>query len=576
MLAVVISIPAMSQEGIKSFDSLKIELSKFVAKTMKNSKVEGLSLALVDNQEIVWAEGFGFADKANKVKATSETIYRIGSISKLFTGTAIMQLSEIGLLNIDNPIQTYIPEFSIKSRFENPGAITPRNILTHHSGLPNDIFYQGFTDNPDPISSIIELLNQEYTCTQPNTIHSYSNAGYELLGALVERVSGEDFYSYTSNHLFGPMEMKNSSFRLTPEMESYYSKGYANGKEFKEPLSRCVPDGMLHSNVLDIANFIKMTFNNGNFNGNQIIKTETLREMQTRQNADCKLDFNHSIGLTWELNKNSSLGYVGGLAEHGGDIYVYHGQLRTFTDHKIGIIVLVNTKSGGRTSRVVANTILQKYLEHKTGIKPPKEEDVKVTKAVIDNELLKAYAGTYSIGPEILSFNLKKGNLETVQNSTKLIFWPNSIGSFSITAKVLGFIPIKVKNQHFAFKKIDNIDYMIYINKADTIAVGWRITKTEISDTWRARLGSYEILNDNYPFKVMSDFSLIEKDGFLYIETKVLGSDEASMVLRPVTSNQAVVEGIGRNTGATVSFNGDEMSYAGFKMRKKVVENQKK
>lgn len=576
MLAIIISIPAYSQEKPKNLDSLKTELSKYIEKTMKDSKVEGLSLALVDNQEIVWTAGFGFADKANGIKATPETIYRIGSISKLFTGTAVMQLNEKGLLNIDNPIQTYIPEFKIKSRFEKPGVITPRNILTHHSGLPNDIFYQGFTDNPDPISSIFELLNKEYICTQPNVIHSYSNAGYELLGALIERVSGEDFYNYTQNHLFKLMDMKNSSFKLTPEMEPLYSKGYADGKEFKEPLSRSVPDGALHSNVLDMANFIKMTFNNGNYNGNQVIKPETLKEMQTRQNADCKLDFNFSIGLTWMLNRNAGLGYVGGLAEHGGDIYVYHGQLRTYTDHKLGVIVLVNTKSGGSTSRKVASKVLGQYFELKTGIKPPKQADAKVAKATMTNEQLMAFAGAYSFGPDVLTFTPKKGKLVTEQSSTKLVFKPNGMGSFSVTAKLLGFIPIKVKGQNFIFQTIDNVDYVVFTDGADTSVIGQRVVKAEITNAWRERFANYEIVNDTYPFKVMSDFVLREKDGWLFMDVKIFNKDKVSMILRPLSDNEAVVEGIGRNTGATVSFTDNEMYYSGFKMKRKVeVKKQK-
>ena len=105
---------------------------------MKANRIIGLSIALVDDQSVVWEQGFGFADKEKKLPATPETIYRLGSISKLFTATAAMQLADQGKLDIDKPVEVYLPEFSIKSRFTDAHAITPRNIMTHHSGLPRD------------------------------------------------------------------------------------------------------------------------------------------------------------------------------------------------------------------------------------------------------------------------------------------------------------------------------------------------------------------------------------------------------------------------------------------------------
>lgn len=110
-----------------------------IEQQMRRHGVVGLSIALVDDQRIVWAQGFGYADKAAKIAATSETIYRVGSISKLFTATAAMQLAEHGKFDIDRPLQDYVPEFSIKTRYPKSAPITPRNLMTHHSGLPGGI-----------------------------------------------------------------------------------------------------------------------------------------------------------------------------------------------------------------------------------------------------------------------------------------------------------------------------------------------------------------------------------------------------------------------------------------------------
>jgi len=565
---------SMAQEKPKSIDELKKELSVFIEKTMKKTKTVGLSFALVDGQEVIWAEGFGFADKANNIKATPQTIYRIGSISKLFTATSVMQLAESGKINIDNPIQTYIPEFKIKSRFANPGSITPRNILTHHAGLPSDILYQFFSANPDPFNSIVDFLNKEYTCSQPNTICSYSNAGFTLLGVLVERVSDENFYDYTQKHLFNAMDMKNSSFRLRPEMKNLFSKGYAEGKEFNEFLIRDVPAGMIHSNVLDMANFIKMTLNNGAFNGNQIIKAETWKEMQTRQNIDCKLDFNLNVGIAWWLNA-TSWEYMGRSAGHEGATYTYHGSLVTLLDHKMGVIVLDNTDRGGAAVSEVAKEILQKYLEFKTGIKPPVKVDVKIKADKLNEKQLNAFAGDYVLGTDLMVIKPHQGKLVTKQGVAKIIFTHNNHGTFSLKAKIFGFIPINIKNQQIFFRNIDNVDYMLFTDGTkDTTVIGERISKPVISDIWRNRFGTYEIVNDSTEFKIVSDFKIMEKDGMICVEAKVFGKDKMSLVLKPVSENEAIVEGIGRNTGGTAFFNGDEMYFAGLKLKKVVAANK--
>src|SRR5512136_1519669 len=145
-------------------------ISWLIKKEMNKNNITGLSIALVDDQKVVWAEGFGFADETNKAPATPETIYRAGSISKLFTATAAMQLVEQGRLDIDKPLQAYLPEFSVKSRFPDAGPITPRNIMTHHSGLPSDLLKGMWTKHPEPFENVVNLIRDEYTAYPPNYV----------------------------------------------------------------------------------------------------------------------------------------------------------------------------------------------------------------------------------------------------------------------------------------------------------------------------------------------------------------------------------------------------------------------
>ncbi|RTL32059.1 MAG: class A beta-lactamase-related serine hydrolase, partial [Rhodocyclaceae bacterium] len=112
--------------------------TRLIEYEMRQQSIVGLSVAVVDDQRLLWARGFGFADKEKGVPATPDTLYRVGSISKLFTDTAAMQLAEQGRLDIDAPLARALPGFSIRSRFADAPPITLRGLMTHHAGLPRD------------------------------------------------------------------------------------------------------------------------------------------------------------------------------------------------------------------------------------------------------------------------------------------------------------------------------------------------------------------------------------------------------------------------------------------------------
>jgi CubicO group peptidase (beta-lactamase class C family) len=155
------------------YEPVKAYLAALIQYEMKKRDVTGLSIALVDDRTILWAEGFGYADQAAKIPATSDTVYRAGSISKLFTATAAMQLAERGRLDIDAPLSASLPQFGIKSRFAGAGAITPRTIMTHHSGLPRDLLQGMWVEAPEPFTAVAHRIRDEYAAYPPNYVFSY-------------------------------------------------------------------------------------------------------------------------------------------------------------------------------------------------------------------------------------------------------------------------------------------------------------------------------------------------------------------------------------------------------------------
>ena len=341
------------------YDAITPALAEAIQGAMQQANITGLSVALVDDQEIVWAEGFGYANKANDVKATPETLYRVASVSKLLTATAVMQLVDQGEIDLDQPLHTYLPEFSVKSRFPDADPITVRHLLTHHSGLPSDWINGMQTQGDDQqalitrtFASLLEEIKDTYVANPPNTVFSYSNLGYSVLGHVVEHVTGQEFSAYVDEALLKPLGMSASSFAFTPAMSSSLSKEYRDGEEQEYIWSRDIPAATLHSTVLDLGQFMRMMFADGKAGSQPILQPQTVAEMWRPQNDNVPLDFDARWGLSWWL-LDIGLGYAGKIAWHSGNVGMWNSLLVTLPEHKLGVVMLSN--SGGSRGNQLSN-----------------------------------------------------------------------------------------------------------------------------------------------------------------------------------------------------------------------------
>jgi len=163
------------------------DIARVIEQAMQKNGVTGLSITLVDDQQVVWAQGFGYADELNSISATPETVYRVGSVSDLFTATAAMQLAEQGKIDIDRPLQTYLPEFSVKTRFTDSMPITLRHLMSHHAGLPPNFLKGMWSTTPTPFTTVVDLLQNTYTISPPHVVWSFSNLDVTLVGHVIER-----------------------------------------------------------------------------------------------------------------------------------------------------------------------------------------------------------------------------------------------------------------------------------------------------------------------------------------------------------------------------------------------------
>src|SRR5262249_4289384 len=198
-------------------------LETWLEKEMPLKKIPALSIALVDDQEIVWAKGFGFADSGKNKPATAETVYRVGSVSKPFTALLLMLLVELGLVDLDAPVQDYLPDFQPVNKTGK--KITLRQMVSHRSGLVRESPVGNYFDETGPsLADMVKSLNKTELVYTPETKTSYSNAALSTVGYLLERMSKERFERLIQKKLLDPIGMKDSSFDPSPEQRKRLAK----------------------------------------------------------------------------------------------------------------------------------------------------------------------------------------------------------------------------------------------------------------------------------------------------------------------------------------------------------------
>lgn len=565
----------------EDYECAKAFISRFAQKEMEKHRVEGLSLAVVDDNGIIWAQGFGYADKENRIPATPQTIYRVASISKLFTSTGIMQLAEQGKIVIDESLTKYLPEFSIKNRFGTEAKITPRNLMTHHSGLPANYYKGIFSKNPEPFTNVIEKIKDEYLAYPPDSVYSYSNLGMTVLGAVIERISGQNYASYMDENILGPIGMNNSSFSLRPGM--VIAKGYKDGKATNGFQVRDIPASGLLSSAVDLGHFIRMVLGDGTVNGRRIIKPETLAEMIRPQNIDVPLDMGIPVGLGWALDGmgNTEIKGVGPVIHHGGSLPSFNSQLLVLPEKKLGVVVLTNSSTRPAVDNVAAEALMT-ALEVKTGIKQPRKGRPPERYESLSPEEIRVYEGNYATPIGLVKASGKSDFLEIEVLGNRVDLVPRVDGMLALKYKLFGLIPIslgELDNVGVCSAEAAGRQVLLARSQSLDMVFGEKIAPpASIPEKWLERMGAYEVANAGDDILFFDGVRVTNKDGFLVVEysSPLLADGTVSFPISPISDTEAIILGLGSGMGETiraVSVDGQEgLQYSGYLLRKVSVQ----
>jgi CubicO group peptidase (beta-lactamase class C family) len=560
------SMPPKAPVDLKKGDYAyaKAYMNWFIEKEMKDKDIVGLSIALVDDQNIIWQQGFGFADKKKNVKATPETVYRAGSISKLFNAMAVMKLVEAGKMDIDRPLVTYLPEFRIKSRFGSTGGITPRTILTHHSGMPGDWWDGHYGEHPMPFTRLVYAIKDEYVAYPPNMIMGYSNLAVTLLGHAVQKVSGKDYVQFVDQDILSPMGMKHSRFEagITGNM---VSKSYKDSKEVVEYPLGDIPAGGLDTTVIDLARLAMLVNNQGKIDDRQILKPETLNTMLTAQNEDVPLDCGLRIGLAWFID-NAILAEKELVFSHDGGVVAHCSSFMVAPKSKLGVVVLANTASADPGK--IAKKLLQKAWEAKN--------DQKLPGIPSHGNGTSDFSGTYATMMGKANIVHKTGNRYKIKSS---------VGNFNLNLeddhqyhlsyRLLGLIPIDLDELGEVDLSTEDISgYHVIIAEWGQyrMLAGVKVNRQPIHEAWKSRLGTYRLVNPP-PTDVfdLKKFEINIEDGYL-VEVLTYANYTFTQIRRTVNDHEAIIEGLGRGMGETIRIinteDGEILTYAGLRLER--------
>ncbi|MDD4912167.1 MAG: serine hydrolase [Sideroxydans sp.] len=552
--------PHPSSMARGDYTATKEYASQLIRYEMKRNAVQGLSIALVDDQRVVWAEGFGLADQEKNIPATADTVYRVGSISKLFTATAAMQLAEQGKLDIDQPLQKYIPNFSIKTRFTNTAEITPRLLMTHHSGLPRDRLKGFMTASPAPFATLVDDIRDDYAAYPPSLIASYSNLGVSLLGVAIQNQSSMPFADYMHQSLLAPLSMTHSSFDTGLSASALAAKGYRGRKAEVEPDLRDVPAGGLNSSVSEMSRFMSMIFAGGISGAQQIIQKKTLAEMLRPQNSAVALDFDTRVGLAWWLNSKGKpqLKNGGTIASHNGSTGLFHSQMYLLPEHKMGVIVLSNSSTAGRMVEHVAIETLASALEAKTGIRQREEDKLKVEADPnpLTSAQVQEYVGDYTTMMGMAQISVCGDGLCARAADSQFKLLHGSDGLFRLHYSLLGLIPIDLGvlgQAGLSRRTLNGREVLVARIGEQEALVGQRIAPPSNLGLWRGYLGEYENTNLGADHKFIDRVKLIEAHGYLFAEVVAANAPAGKAPLFPLSETEAILTGALADSGETVS-----------------------
>ena len=429
----VIKYPPVRPKTIPLDDySYAIDFTEYqIDKLTQKEKYPCTAVSLIVGNETIYQKVTGMADIEKDMQADLNTVFKVGSISKLFTAIEIMRLYEEGLVELDVPITTYLPDFKINSRFADSDNITIRNILAHRSGLPrtHTLPQWAWDNNTNVFRDMVASLEESYVAYSPNQQFKYSNIGFNILARIIEVVTGELFALRMRDSLLYPIGMTESGFVSslisTPEKIAmgYFREGRKNIPYNQFDIIDMASGG-LHCTLGDLGNFAKLILNDGYHEDTRIINGTTLSMMY--ESYYSKPSDPQKVGMGFFVDRSY-------LPNH--ELAVFHAGTNQGTksiivlapEHQLAVILISNSAEFEDDSKTLALDILEIMCETRTGLKKQKEY---YDEYEVDVGILNTYTGTYAVEGDVAEVYLVRNKLKMNYMGINVVLKPINDSTF--------------------------------------------------------------------------------------------------------------------------------------------------
>ncbi|MCW0482991.1 serine hydrolase domain-containing protein [Gaoshiqia sediminis] len=550
-----------------AYPELIKESEALIIKKMESDQIIGVNAVILVDDSVIWKRSFGYADKENNVPMAEHTVVNIASATKTFTVLAIMQLQEKGLLDINQPINKYLPQFDPLTRGENLDDVTVKSVITHSSGIQTDVLKNGDLGS-GKYTDVLGFINESYLLYPPGLVESYSNSGYNILGHLIKQVSGQDYPEYIHENIFAPLGMSSSGFFM--DSLQGRTRVYSGGKSMHDYGFRDIASGGIYTNINDFIKYARELMHAYHGMNSPLIRTSTIREMFTLQTGSAVLESNKK-GLGWFMFKNDSVFAV----THAGDAITGHAEICLIPDKNAAAIILINSAEGESLKRDFTFKFIHKFgLSVPDIIPPPVIKEVHHEINPIDLPLVvkEKHTGDYSQGFSYLTVSLDDDNLVIYRDGKQYIlkalsedeFVPYEVGQDSLSVK---------DKERYCFMDYGNFHILIHKKGEQESRLGYKLNSFNTSK-FAKKLGSYE----HYGYQLlMGDTKFkgaalsIADDRILML--KLIAYDgEYPFPLNVISDGYAITSGLGVGFGFTVKFTEDEkydlIDFGGITFRK--------
>ncbi len=516
------------------YTQTKDHMTSYITNQMTNEQVMGLAIGFIDGTNVVWMQGFGYADYEAQKPVVSNTVFHIGSVSKVFTTTAILKLMEEGKVDIDAPVTNYISDFSIKPRFQTSSPITVKMLLNHKSGLPGDFFYAPFSTQPLPPAYywLIDYLKNDYPSFQPDQISVYCNSGFVLAEGIAPAVSGKSFVDYAQEAVFSPLNMNSSSYvKDLPNISNNLAYPYLQFKRMPEEYISVYGTGSMYSSIPDLLRFMMMLNQNGWLDGKQFMETNTIDIMTKDESTNNPLISINSIrlsGMGWDFVRYYELDYAGPVWIKSGGTMAYTAYIATLPTRQLAAAVICSTPSVGLMQTVVE--ILKYALWEKTGehwptntLEPPYSPIISKSQEEL-NSLTGYYISRGKLHEIIANANSLTWRSDITGNEPSVIsdMLPRSNGWFSSTSS---------PTVEITFTNVDNYTLLISrrVNGAYqlTSLVGYHYVPKAIPAEWQSRCQKLYLSDNMHPLdytrQLLENYAMTfsQKSNVLYVVSPI-------------------------------------------------------